>query len=223
MKSFIIFIALMLGISACFAQSSAQQNKIVMLNQLSKEIKQSPNNVRLLLNAGMLCHQLAIKDKKYVEEGENYFKKALSIDPNLSIAKAWYGSLLTIEGKYSLMPWNKLKDVQRGLNVMDAAVKSDRNNVAVRMVRGDNNLALPKFFNRIDSAIVDLRFVVSELKSNKKLQSKYNLAQQYLRLADAYQIKGQTDKSKKIWKNVSANFPGTEAAKISDTKLATLK
>jgi len=223
MKTFIIFIILVCGISIGFGQNNSIKHQEAILGEMNKKIEKFPNDTQLLINAGKLCHSLALNNKMYLEKGENYFKKALSINPKLGIAKAWYGSLLTIEGKYALMPWNKLKYVQKGLLLMDDAVKSNRNNIEVRIVRGENNLALPKFFNRIDSSIVDLKFVVHELENNKDLQSKYNLGEQYLHLANAYETKGQIDHSEKIWKKITAAYPGTEEAKISNKKLAVLK
>lgn len=223
MRTFIIFMVLLFGVSLGFAQNNSLKARRVMLAQINKKIEKSPNNVQLLLSAGKICQSLAIKDKIYLKKGENYFNKVLSINPKSNVAKVWLGSLITIEGKYSLMPWNKLKYVQKGLLLMDDAVKSNRSNITVRMVRGENNLALPKFFNRIDSSIVDLKFVVHELENNKDLQKEYNLKEQYLRLAKAYKVKGQTAKSVKIWKKVQSTFPGTKEAKISTKKLAELK
>lgn len=217
MKSFLIGCFLIL-----FAGISYSQNVEDKLAQVEKEIKKSPKDVQLLLNAGIFCHQLAMKDEDYIDKGETFFQKALSINPNLNIARAWYGSLLSIKGKYALMPWDKLKYVEKGLDQMDKAVKADRNDIAVRTVRGKNNLSLPKFFNRIDSAIVDLQYVVNKLESNKELQSKYNLAEKYLDLAKAYESKGQLEQSIKIWKKIRTAYPGTDEAQISSKKLTTL-
>lgn len=80
----------------------------------------------------------------------------LKSNPNDAVAKAYKGSLLTMVGGDSLMPWNKLKYVNVGLGLMDDALAEMQGapshgmdvSLEILMVSGFTNSRLPDMFKR---------------------------------------------------------------------------
>lgn len=80
----------------------------------------------------------------------------LKSNPQDAVAQAYKGSLLTMVGGESLMPWNKLKYVNVGLDLMDGAVAAANGapshgldpELEILMVAGFTNSRLPAMFKR---------------------------------------------------------------------------
>ncbi|MGQ9534768.1 MAG: tetratricopeptide repeat protein [bacterium] len=152
-------------------------------------------NVDSLLSVAKEYHNQALAGEKgALKKGEECFKRILKYQPKSGLAHAWYGSLLTIKGRDEEFPFMKMKYVNDGLKHMDRAVELEPDNIEIRWLRAQNNISLPYFFNRLDTAIVDLEFLY-----NNSLDDKYKVL---LWLGRAYKQKGDIEKARECWQNI---------------------
>lgn len=211
MKKKIILIAWFILIGSLFGGQNPEK-MTNQVNELEKQLKGTPADIPVLIQLGQLCHKIVAmgKNDQYMKKGENYLKKVLEYDPNNALALVWYGSLMTLKGRDSWLPWQKLKHVEDGCKVMDNAVKNSPDNLTVRYIRARNNLSLPLFFHRIDTAIVDLNYIIKNAKSDTNMSGVPSLEYVYMDLALAYQNAGKLDKSIEIWEKVVKEYPDSE-------------
>ncbi len=103
-------------------------------------------------------------DSAAVDRAAAEFKRLSSQDPGNPLLLAYYGSAVTLQAKYSLAPWNKMKYAERGLDALDKALAmlqpehEDRISAGLpiglgtRLVALSTFLAVPSFFHRFDDA-----------------------------------------------------------------------
>lgn len=119
-----------------------------------------------------------------------------------SVALAYKGSLLTMSGGEALMPWNKLKYVKIGLELLDDAVAQSADapshglnaELEILMVSGFTNSRLPAMFKREPLARQNISRLImhpdfDELSGELKAQA--------LSIAAAYASKDGNDDSAK--------------------------
>jgi len=192
------------------------------IRRIEKEMKNDVDSMELYLKLGKLYHQAARKDiDDYTDKGIKHFEEAQKKYPNNDLIKVWYGSILTIKGKNVFFPLKKRKYVKQGLNKMDKAVKNYPKKLTVRVVRAKNNIALPDFFNRKDTAKKDLKYIIDSLENNKNLKGKYNLPGMYYSLAKIYEDRDNNDRSIHLWKKIISKYPESEEASKSEKQLNT--
>lgn len=115
----------------------------------------------------------------------------LSKNPHDAVAKAYKGSLLTIVGAESLMPWNKLKYVNIGLELMDEAMDTVEDSaprglpadLEILMVSSFTNARMPEMFKREPLARQNISLLITHPEFGT-LES--NLRAQALAIAAAY-------------------------------------
>ncbi|MFQ6082801.1 MAG: tetratricopeptide repeat protein [Candidatus Aminicenantia bacterium] len=212
--SLLLIAMFIIGLSK--AQSSDPKTKI---EALEENLKKDPENVEFLLELGILYHHLAQEgNKDGIKRGEEIFKKLLEIDPENAQAYCWYGSLLTLKGKYATLPFNKIRFVNSGTKKMDKAVELAPDNITVRMIRANNSLSLPDFFHRLELAITDFEYLLLLKEKNPDLFSKDILVQIYFALGKAWQRKEDIARAKKYWQKVIGIDPdskqGIEAKRL---------
>ncbi|MCX7560545.1 hypothetical protein OS190_13290 [Sulfitobacter sp. F26204] len=158
-----------------------------------------------------------------VEERGDAVKRALGsaeamLKSNASdaVALAYKGSLLTMVGGDALMPWNKLKYVNVGLELLDEAVASSTGapshgldpELEILMVAGFTNARLPAMFKREPLA----RQIISRLLEHPRFDDLApELRAQALSIAAAYANKDGNGESAKIL---------LERAKTANAKVA---
>ncbi len=140
----------------------------------------------------------------------------LKVNTGDSVALAYKGSLLTMVGGDALMPWNKLKYVNVGLELLDEAVAKSSGapshgldaELEIFMVAGFTNARLPAMFKREPLA----RQNISRLIAHPHFEDlPANLRAQALSIAAAYAMKdGHEDSAKALF----------EQAKTADAKVA---
>lgn len=124
----------------------------------------------------------------------------LSNNPQDAVAKAYKGSLLTIVGAESLMPWNKLKYVNIGLELMDEAMDTTEDtarrdlpaDLEVLMVSGFTNARMPEMFKREPLARQNISLLISHPEFGLL---EPNLRAQALAIAAAYAHKDGNDQT----------------------------
>jgi hypothetical protein len=139
------------------------------LEQLQGELKKSPNDFESLKSAGILLHQMsrATPNKEQVELGDKYLKQASQIKPTDAETKAWQGSITTMKALFETDPGKQTFFVKLGTRAMDAAIQQDPENQVVRLIRGNNSLALPPFLKRTQFAVEDFQKYLSLCSKQK--------------------------------------------------------
>lgn len=150
MKVLIFLFILTLGLQA-------QTSKIDTLEGMLKSIPSI--NVKFQL---ALAYHDAVRVEEntdYSERAEILFEEILKEKPDHVEALVTYGSLKTLMGRDAFLPWNKMKYVEQGCDLMDKAVQMAPDNVRIRITRALNNINLPSFFNRITYCLEDFEFI----------------------------------------------------------------
>ena len=94
-------------------------------------------------------------------------------------------------------PLKKMSHVNKGIGLMDKAIKLDPDNISVRLVRGLNSSRLPGFLNRGEVAIEDFEHLASLIPQRPHLpQSTRKLI--YTHLADLYRQVDETAKADQV-------------------------
>ncbi len=126
--------------------------------QLRARLDQNPGDYEALQGIGIAYHDLAITDSKaYAQKAVQYLEKAYQNKPDNNIIFCYLGSAYTLLAKDVGDRSQQANYVNKGFEDMDKAVRKDPDNIAIRMVRGNNSRALPRFLNRRSIAYEDFQ------------------------------------------------------------------
>jgi tetratricopeptide (TPR) repeat protein len=133
-------------------------------SELYNNFKLHKNDSTIAINTAKQLHDLAVEkgNSEYTKYAKESLKILLDENPTHVIAMAYLGSVHTLIGRDAYNPINKIKEVERGCDLMDKAIEMDPNNITIRIIRSQNNLQLPDFFNRLPYVGNDLKFLLSD-------------------------------------------------------------
>jgi tetratricopeptide (TPR) repeat protein len=133
-------------------------------SELYNNFKLHKNDSTIAINTAKQLHDLAVEkgNSEYTKYAKESLKILLDENPTHVIAMAYLGSVHTLIGRDAYNPINKIKEVERGCDLMDKAIEMDPNNITIRIIRSQNNLQLPDFFNRFPYVGSDLKFLLSD-------------------------------------------------------------
>lgn len=148
-------------VSSLLISSNALQAQPLKIDSLETSLRAAPNNIEIKYELALRYHALVQKQEnsEALKRAERLLTEILETKPDHVAALVYYGSLLTLKGRDALLPWNKLKYVERGCDKMDKAVQIDPQNINTRIVRAMNNINLPDFFNRLPYCLEDFDFI----------------------------------------------------------------
>jgi tetratricopeptide (TPR) repeat protein len=130
------------------------------IKSLEEQLKTNSQNVEILVKLGIAYHNKGVNgDKKAVKSAEEHLNKALELDRTNALALAYLGSVWTLKGRDAFFPWNKMKNVEKGMDKIDKAVDMSPDNLRVRMLRAMNSLNLPPFFHRLQYSLKDFTYI----------------------------------------------------------------
>lgn len=133
---------------------------------LQAQLAAAPTNTALLLRLGDLCHDQGIEDdREAVKLAEKYLLRLLELEPTNALARAFYGSTLTMKGRDAFWPTTRVSLVKSGNREMDAAVKLAPDDVKVRFTRANNNYYMPKFLDRVEIVEADFDWLWQQVKA----------------------------------------------------------
>ncbi|MBN2414909.1 hypothetical protein JXO52_03660 [bacterium] len=178
-----------------------------------KQIKADPDNVSLLLQAGIDCHQRAnMGDGRSLVTAEKYLGKALELDPRNGLAMVFYGSLMSINAREETVGWKQMEFMQIAFAKMDKAVMLYPDDAEIRLVRGINHCYLPEMFGRLDTALSDFACIEELVTSGRDSLS----GTDYVNFAYHYGItltmKKRTDQSARYLRQVVEMAPDSPLA-----------
>jgi tetratricopeptide (TPR) repeat protein len=195
-----------------FSQSKTEGFEL-RVKALEDSLKVAPESTQFLLELGILCHNVGTEgDKNAVKKSKKILEKLIKLEPENAEAHCWYGSVLTLNGRDAWFPLSKVKYVNDGIKEMDKAVKLAPDNITIRMIRANNNLALPDMFNRTEIAIADFEYLLSMKEEEPEIFEKDLLVEILLNLGNAYKKKGDLGKARKNWQKVTLIAPDSEEA-----------
>lgn len=132
-----------------------------ILNNAKTELGKDPTNTTALKKAGIASHQLALfHGKGYAEQSVEYLSKVTEQDRNDAVALAYLGSAHALVARDASVIMTKISNVNKGLSLLNRAIRTAPENFIVRMVRGSVIFELPSMFKKTDHAIED--FSVAE-------------------------------------------------------------
>jgi tetratricopeptide (TPR) repeat protein len=130
------------------------------LAELQRRHSADPTNKLVLFELGDLCHDEGANDNpEAVKLAEKYFRELIRLEPTNALPLALLGSTFTMKGRDAFWPGTKLSLVKEGLKMMDAAVKRAPDDFHVRMTRAMNNVHMPGFLDREETARDDLAWL----------------------------------------------------------------
>jgi tetratricopeptide (TPR) repeat protein len=146
------------------------------INGLKQTLAANPEDKAARKDLAIYTHQLALyKNKGASKEAVKLLKAAVEQYPEDAELAAWLGSAHTQTARDAWFPITKLTRVKKGIKQLDAAVKRDPDNFAIRMVRGHNSFNLPKFLKRRETGMADLRLLASWLEEGKPIKVNFPL------------------------------------------------
>lgn len=168
-----------------------------IIHEAEDTIKKNPSDKGSLKVLGIAYHNMGILEirgapKKSVE----YLKKAYQLSPDDYEVLAYLGSAKTMVARDSWNVITKVSRVNKGVNMMDKAVRKAPDNIVIRMVRANNSLALPKFFNRRHLAKRDFLAIERLIEKNPSPIDSTTRAEVFYQLGMIY--KEEKDASKAI-------------------------
>ena len=137
------------------------------ISQFQKKLDQDPSDHEMLKGLGIAYHIRAEKDaKKYARRAVEWLSKAHEIDKSDNETLCYLGSANTLMANTTWNPMRKLSYANRGIALMDKAVRRDPDNVSVRMTRAINSRRLPSFLRRGNVALEDFEYLAGLIAKN---------------------------------------------------------
>lgn len=178
--------------------------------QLEKIILQTKDSIKGEISdkdkfklLGIVYHNLGIlKVKGAPEKAVENLEKAKQLSPDDYEILAYLGSAKTMIARDSWNVVTKISSTNRGINIMDQAVKKAPDNIAVRMVRAYNSLALPEFFKRRHIAKIDFLHIETLIKKTELNLDIETKAEIFYQIGLIYKSEGNISLAKEYFKKV---------------------
>jgi cytochrome c-type biogenesis protein CcmH/NrfG len=170
------------------------------ISEFQKKLDQNPTDYETMKALVISYHHKARKDaKEYAPRAVEFLSRAYEINKKDNETMCYLGSATTMMAKTTWNPIKKMSYVNKGTGLMDKAVRSDPDNVSVRMTRASNSKSLPSFLNRGDVALEDFEYLTGLIEKNPESLASIK-KQVYSNLAELYIKTGDQAKAKKFRK-----------------------
>jgi len=114
---------------------------------------------------GIAWHNLAAEEKSGASQNAVNILTPLTTElPEDYVVLSYLGSSQTMMGRDSWNPFTKMMAVNKGISLIDEAIKKDKDNVTTRLIRVYNSLALPSYLRRGGKVKDDLEYLVKLIK-----------------------------------------------------------
>ena len=165
--------------------------------QLQQRLDQNPSDYEALRSLGIVYHSMALKDSKaYAKKAIRYLEEANQKKPEDAEVLCCLGSTYTLLAKDSSDLSSITSNTNKGIGLMDKAVRMDPDNISVRMIRANNSKNLPKFLNRRSVAYEDFEYLEGLFKKKPDISPALK-AYVYRDLAALYKEDGDVAKAQK--------------------------
>ncbi|MCX6133798.1 MAG: hypothetical protein NTU47_08300 [Ignavibacteriales bacterium] len=206
-------VSLLLGLALVVPLAGQEKTR-----ELEQRLKSNPRDESVLMDLGRLYHdQAAAGDGNSVDKGVRTFDQLLAIDSTNAVAVAYRGALLTMRGRDSWWPPNKLKYMRQGCEELDRAIALDPGNIMVHLIRGINGLELPDYAGRLSTSLEDFILLLRRPDFQEQGKELKVLILYYggvvHKRADEY------ERARELFKRAIAVFPDSEYARRSQEEL----
>lgn len=197
----------------------------ILIAEKEKLLQKNSQNVELLKTLGILYHNLSrMGERNVADKAIEYLTKYNTLTKNQDAeAIAYLGSSYTLKGRDAGIPTQKIAYVKKGCKILDEAIKVDGNNIVARMVRANNSLSLPGFFNRLKYTEEDCMFLLNLHKKEKIKLNNETLSEIYFLLGEFYYQKNNLSKAKEFWQQSIDMSSTTTSAQYAKERLKKFK
>nr|VFK16895.1 MAG: hypothetical protein BECKLFY1418C_GA0070996_10275 [Candidatus Kentron sp. LFY] len=155
---------------------------------------------------GIAWHNLsALEVDDASGEADKWLGKVFASSPSDYEIMAYYGSARTMVSRDSWNVLTKMDVANKGIALIDKAIRKAPDNVIVRMVRANNSLALPEFFERRPKVREDFGFLHARL--DKLDISPETSAEICFKLGRILEEDGEREKAKALYEQARTIAP----------------
>lgn len=151
------------------------------------------------------------------KQADKWLKKASDAAPTDYEVMAYYGSARTMVARDSWNVLTKMSTANKGIAIIDKAIRQVPDSVIVRMVRANNSLALPDMFKRRPKAREDFGFLHGRLDTlDIPLETKAEIC---FRLGEIREEDGDQAGAKELYEQARSISPDGEWAKQATERM----
>ena len=169
----VFFLSLSVVVASAMAGDWAELNKMdpsalsAKIVELKRQLKQTPDDYETMKGLGIAYHLLARQDaKKYTQEAVDLLSKVYEMNPKDYITLCYLGSSTTMLAKTTINPLKKGSYANKGIGLMDKAIRKDPDNISVRLARAYNSMSLPSFMKRGNIAVEDFEYLAKMIEAS---------------------------------------------------------
>ena len=165
------------------------------IGEFRKRLDQNPEDRETLNGLGIAYHIMATKDaQEYAPLAFKILSKAHEGNEADCVTLCYLGSATTLMASTTNDLMEKSSYTNRGIALMDKAVRKAPDNVTVRLTRAYNSKSLPDFLERKSVAVEDFEHLAKMIRKGS-LSSISIRKKVYSNLAELYEEIGQREKA----------------------------
>ncbi|TXC92110.1 hypothetical protein FS935_06940 [Metabacillus litoralis] len=120
-----------------------------------------------LTEAIEIYHKAVKGNRKATTQAYNLLKELNKEQPSNVEIFAYFGSVTALMARDTPIPKDKKKFALEGLEMLDQAVKKSRDNITIRILRGNVCMRMPEsVFHRTQTAVDDFEYLIDRYKKN---------------------------------------------------------
>lgn len=168
------------------------------IDEFEKELDENQDDYHLLKAIGIAYHIKATGDAEtFAPKALQVLEKTHKINPEDPVALCYLGSTTTLMANTTWNPIKKSSYANKGIAMMDKAVRNDPDNVSIRLTRAFNSKGMPDFMDRKSIAIEDFEYLVTMLENNSISLAPSLRQDIYSSLSELYKETGNNVKAEK--------------------------
>lgn len=180
--------------------------------QVASEEKGGSQPLEELMARGIQLHELAVDgDHEASREAFRLFQEVCALNPNDNMARAYFGSSLTLLGRDGTDPQEQFANTLEGLRILDEAFEAEPDNTGIRILRAYVSYRLPElYFHRTSIAIEDFNYLISRYEKGDNEISQSLYWDLLYNLGCAYRNIGEEKKALATWRKLLSLDPDLE-------------
>ncbi len=202
------------------SQKQAGQKR---LEPLRAEAAEKPDSEQAAFDlAKELYFQSAVGDREALDRSLKMFQELREAKPDDARMRAYLGSAILADAADKTPLPTLLPQVNRGLDLLDAAGQAAPDDPEVRLVRGLTLFNVPKMFDRREEAEADLAWVVErmdQLVAEKKIDPR-PAASALFSQGKVLQQRGDEAGARAMWERAVKMAPQSKGGKSAARRLA---
>jgi len=149
-----------------FSQLSQQQLD-GQITALQKRLKQNTTEFNTIKSLGVAYHFKATADaRQFAAKSVALLDKARSIKPKDYEVLIYLGSATTMRAQAVWNPLKKMSFANKGIAMMDKAVRKAPDNITVRMTRAISSMKMPDILKRKGVALQDYEYLAQRIETD---------------------------------------------------------